>query len=692
MTLQTPTIGLLHLSVGLSTLTALVWGTLATSYCRCHGTSRPQATVLRLFRLLAWLFATYYASKAVSDLLLGSSGPWFGLVCGLAEMSAIILLPVMRHLVLLGTLGVPRPRRSWLGVNYGLGLGSLLMSFWAPMGPGLDVMDVYLPFMTALILWDLVKLARQRRRPILMADLKFGGYLAFAIALFTGVIILLIAESGGVTLGQSNGVRVVAHGFVGLLPAAPFALRILGEMMRGLLVNGLRLALAMAIFQGFTWLTTLEAAAGTTLVLGLTTTLVAMVALGPGSRGLSRIVDALLLRNKQDWRRQLRAVVQGLAPEAGIETVCQRSTASTVEILGLRGVAILLTESRRVVSSGAIDIEDLVAPWTEAAEAEVLPEGVYDLVWLDDVELQTVLHDAKVTWVGPINSPSRRWGYLFVAAGLFGSAGAHAKLEILADLCRELGLILDAADSLARVRRAERELANSEKLAALGESAARIAHEIRNPVTAARSLAQLMAQEPSSPLNAEHADLVVRELDRVEARVQAMLQFAKPETYHFEPICLADEVQRTMAELATYPSIRNVELDLQVVGEDWVMGDAERLRQVLVNLVANGVDALAEPGHRRLGISLAGEEGSIALRVRDSGRGISPEILPRLFDPFVSSKARGAGLGLAIAKRIVEDHGGCIEVSVLEASGTEFCVRLPIVPSRSPAAAAVSLS
>jgi signal transduction histidine kinase len=210
--------------------------------------------------------------------------------------------------------------------------------------------------------------------------------------------------------------------------------------------------------------------------------------------------------------------------------------------------------------------------------------------------------------------------------------------------------------------------------------------------TAARSLAQLMAQEPGSPLNAEHATLVVRELDRVEARVQAMLQFAKPETYRFEPICLADEVQRTMAELATYPSIRDVELDLQVVGEERVMGDAERLRQVLVNLVANGIDALTEPGHRRLGVSLACEEGGLALRVRDSGRGISPEIMPRLFDPFVSSKARGAGLGLAIAKRIVEDHGGCIEVSVLEEAGTELCVRLPILPSRGAAQVPVGLS
>lgn len=672
--------GLPYLAVVLNATTALVWGTLAFSYCRCHGTSRPQATVLQLFRFLGYLFAAYYGSKVVIDLLWSAEGlsPWFQASCIFAELTMIILLSVMRHLVLLGTLGAPRPSRLWLLVNYGFGC-----VMW-PLGgvphdrDGYDFLDIYLTVMAALILWDLVRLARQRRRPILMADLKFTGYLIYAVVLFGGVIVLLLTESERTFQREQSLAWVLAHSFVGLASAAPFALRILGEMVRSLLLNGLKLCIALGVYGGLQILRPLSSGDRVSHLLALLAAALLLVVLGPGSQVLARLVDLLLWRNSHQWRRQLRTVLHQISPAAGIESTSRQAADSVTEVMGLRGAAILLDDPTRVVESGNISIESLVPLWTGARAAEALPEGIYDLVWLDDVELQIALHDAKITWLGPIVSPTRHWGYLFVTAGLFGSAAAHTKLEILADLSRELGLMFDAADSLARIRQAERDLAHHEKLAALGESAARIAHEIRNPVTAARSLAQLLAEEPTSPQNAEHAALVVRELDRVEARVQAMLQFAKPEHYRFEPLTLADEIRRTVGELETYPDFQGIQVELAVDSDGKVRADSERLRQVIVNLISNSVDALKNlDGERRLKITLTSSATGVILEVTDNGLGIPAEILPRIFEPFVSSKARGAGLGLAIAKRIVEDHGGHIEVVNGENRGTEIRIELP---------------
>ena len=671
------------LAASLNTLTALVWGTLAFSYCRCHGTSRPSSSVLRLFRLLGYLFASYYAAKLVIGVLEMSaqSGPWYDSACIFAELSSIILLPVMRHIVQLGTLGAPRPSRGWLAFNYGLGLVACVVGFWYPLTGSLSTMDWYLLLMASLILWDLVRLARERRRPILMADWKFRGYLVFAVIMFGAIMVLLLTESASGIQAKQSLLWVLAHNVVGLASAAPFAMRILGEMVRGLLLNGLRLGVALGGYWLLLLVVPREANVAVHMLLSLLAAVTLVIVLGPGSRSLSDLVDFLLLRNRHRWRGQLRSMVRGLPAEAGVEASCRQAADAVTEILGVRGAAILLTDGlpgdgSRVVSSGRIDIEPLVEAWTTADRGDLLPEGMYDLVWLDDLQLQFALHDAKVTWVGPIRSPNRSWGYLFVAAGLFGSAAAHAKLELLADLVRELALVLDTADSLVRVRRAERDLAQSEKLAALGESAARIAHEIRNPVTAARSLAQLMAEEPNSPFNAEHGQLVVQELDRVESRMRSMLQLAKQETYRFEPMCLADAVRQTMEELEA--PIQDIEVHLQMDCDDTVLADAEGVRQVLVNLISNSVDALQGALRRRLDISLRSSASGVALRVADSGRGVPEELLPKLFEPFVTSKAQGAGLGLAIAKRIVEAHGGRIEVAPVPEGGTEFCVQLPV--------------
>jgi len=246
----------------------------------------------------------------------------------------------------------------------------------------------------------------------------------------------------------------------------------------------------------------------------------------------------------------------------------------------------------------------------------------------------------------------------------------------------QLALLLDAAALLERTVAVERSLAHAEKLAAIGELAARIAHEIRNPVTAARSLAKLLASDPTAPENAEHATLILGELERVEAQVRGLLQFARREEYRFEPTDLAELVRVTLEPMRP----RLAEMQVTVV-EDVSPGvvvpaDRGKLRQVLANLVDNALDAVATtpPAERRIAISLGTRDGTATLSVSDAGPGVPDEARSRLFEPFFSLKPNGTGLGLAIARRTVEAHGGRIAAEPAPLRGTIFRVDLPRSP------------
>jgi signal transduction histidine kinase len=289
------------------------------------------------------------------------------------------------------------------------------------------------------------------------------------------------------------------------------------------------------------------------------------------------------------------------------------------------------------------------------------------------------LADGDVLSAIRIVSPRRAWGYAFVTTDLRGASFGDEDDAAVGAVADQLALVLDAADLLARAVAVERSLAHAEKLAAIGELAARVAHEIRNPVTAARSLAQQLARDPTSPLNAEHADLIVEELERVEHQVRDLLRYARREDLRLEPVDLGVLVQGVAGDLAERTQQAGVEVRLDTAVGIVAAADREKLRQVLINLIENAVDALgAHAGPRRLTLAVAGENGTACLRVADNGPGVPAAVLPRLFEPFFSLKPNGTGLGLAIVKRTIDAHGGTIAADSREGAGTRFEVVLPL--------------
>jgi signal transduction histidine kinase len=213
------------------------------------------------------------------------------------------------------------------------------------------------------------------------------------------------------------------------------------------------------------------------------------------------------------------------------------------------------------------------------------------------------------------------------------------------------------------------------------ELSASIAHEIRNPITAAKSLVQQMEEDPSSGENAEYARVALGELERVEKSISHLLRFAREEDLRKQPICMSDVLDSALETFRDRSARAGVEFVRRFDCEGALVGDPEKLRRVFINLVGNAIEALEGAGVEKpqvevsMGENLAGSE--VWVRVRDNGPGIDSAAAQKIFSPFYTSKEGGTGLGLAITRKLVEAHDARIELSSEPGLGTEFVLTFP---------------
>lgn len=233
--------------------------------------------------------------------------------------------------------------------------------------------------------------------------------------------------------------------------------------------------------------------------------------------------------------------------------------------------------------------------------------------------------------------------------------------------------------AIEREVRREKVVMQTEKQATIDELSATIAHEIRNPIAAAKSLVQQMSEDPTSVENVEYAKVALEELDRVERQVSHLLKYAKEEDYTFDHVDLAAVVASALTQLRAKLDAAQVSVGRNYTGGPTVLADAAKLRQVFANILDNAIDAL-EPvaGGRRIDVAIENGARRATVRIRDNGAGIPGDTIDRIFNPFFTTKERGTGLGMAISKKIVEAHEGTIDVASEPGGGAEFVVTLPV--------------
>jgi signal transduction histidine kinase len=227
-------------------------------------------------------------------------------------------------------------------------------------------------------------------------------------------------------------------------------------------------------------------------------------------------------------------------------------------------------------------------------------------------------------------------------------------------------------------------LERQEKLATLGTLAAGIAHEIRNPLTSLKArLYTLEKHLHLVPAARKDTDIISAEISRLERIVQDALSFARPADPKLETLAAGTLLREVQGLMSPNLESRGVQLVVEPNPELLIRADSGHLKQVLINLVGNGADAIETSGTVTLRARAArallgkGETDAVVLEVSDTGKGIPPEVEKRLFDPFFSTKETGTGLGLPIAARIVEKHGGMLQYQTRPGHGTTFGVVLP---------------
>lgn len=227
---------------------------------------------------------------------------------------------------------------------------------------------------------------------------------------------------------------------------------------------------------------------------------------------------------------------------------------------------------------------------------------------------------------------------------------------------------------------ARREVIQSERLAAVGELAAGVAHELRNPLTSVKLLLQHIAKQANGfRIEAPQLHLILEEVGRMEGTIQGLLDFSRTPTLNRVPHDLRDTLRRSFNLVEGRLKQERIELHTKISSSPLqIAGDAEQLNQVFVNLFLNSIEAMPTGGKLSVVANISDSGDMARVVVTDQGVGIASEVITRLFEPFATTKERGTGLGLAISRRIVTEHGGAISAENLPERGAMFVVELPL--------------
>ncbi len=257
------------------------------------------------------------------------------------------------------------------------------------------------------------------------------------------------------------------------------------------------------------------------------------------------------------------------------------------------------------------------------------------------------------------------------------TAMAIGGLALAAVLLINLGRTLHAQrQQEARLRD---ELRRSEHLAALGKLLAGVAHEVRNPLAAIRSTVQLWDRLPEQTRTPQSLQAVVAAVDQLNQTVTQLLYFSRADHAERQPLETHQLLRETVAMIAAQAAQQNVTLHWQLSPLEFpVAGSPTGLRQVFINLLQNALQAMPTGGELVLSSCRSPDATQGSIEVRDSGRGVPPEDRPRLFEPFFTTRPMGTGLGLALCREIVLQHGGAIEFLAGTKAGSVFRVTLPL--------------
>lgn len=314
--------------------------------------------------------------------------------------------------------------------------------------------------------------------------------------------------------------------------------------------------------------------------------------------------------------------------------------------------------------------------------------------YVDDVECQECMTCGFIKHLGvsafaavPLVARDKTLGIIIVDNPLSGKTISSEDLHFLALFANQAGMAIENSmlynrieDAHTNLRDAHERLDHGERLAAIGEMAANMAHELKNPlITIGGFAGRLLKTLPRESRELHYADTIVKEVARLEKMLSDILAFSRKPTICYSLCNLEDILKNCFDSCETALEDRHIKLVSTVEGGPWcVQGDAHQLKQVFFNLMLNACETMPNGGLIEVSVKEAPSDNSIVkVCIRDTGGGIPNSILSKIFNPFFSTKRHGTGLGLAIVNRILINHNGSIE-AVNMGEGALFTVSLPL--------------
>ncbi len=231
---------------------------------------------------------------------------------------------------------------------------------------------------------------------------------------------------------------------------------------------------------------------------------------------------------------------------------------------------------------------------------------------------------------------------------------------------------------VTEIRDLENQKRQSEKLAAVGQLAAGIAHEIRNPLAGISGSVQLLSQDTTDETQKKLMNIILKEIDRLNHLITEFLDYAKPEKIPDSPVLLGKILEEViLMSKSQTQSAQQVEWTTQIETEIYILGFPDKLKQAFINMITNGLQAMKDCSLQSFTIKLYRSNERVILSFKDSGCGMSTDTQKRMFEPFHTTKPKGTGLGLAITHKILELHKAQVTVLSEINSGTEIIIKLP---------------
>ena len=411
-------------------------------------------------------------------------------------------------------------------------------------------------------------------------------------------------------------------------------------------------------------------------------------------------VDFFFARDRYDYRKTVTEVSQALATLLDLETVVTRILHTITDTVHVDFGAVWLRregDGYELQAVGGIRQAAGLPRRLDSGNALVhqLEQRPQDIVSEDSVARRNG-HGARelsrlgATLLVPMTFERRLAGFLALGAKQSGKFYSREYLELLRTLANQGAVAVENAQSYRallhaneELRAAQTRLIEAERLAAIGELSAAVAHGIRNPVAGIKAAAQFAKMDlPSDhPLHENIAD-IIGEADKLEARIRTLLDFAKPFEPRLVPCRIDSIVGDAVGSLRTQMSAQRVALITDVdPALPTIALDYAQIEQVLLALLSNAVEAMPDGGQLTVTARSSADAAHARIEVADNGPGIPADQQARVFKLFFTTKSSGTGFGLAVAKKIVERHGGTITLESAPGQGTRFIIELPLAAS-----------